>query len=344
MNSAQATLELLPKWFYILYISLFGLCAGSFLNVVVLRGLKNESFLKGRSKCPKCHNQLAWYMNIPLVSYIFLGGKCAFCKEKISIQYPIVEFFCAFLFVLSYLKLGFNIDFFFSLAFIFLSLALFIEDIKERVIIDYHTYSLAVFGLIYSFFPSSNLSFLESVLGAIFGFLGLEVFSRLSEKIFSQRAFGEGDSLIVLAYGAILGLKPLILLIPLAILIQAVLALPILSIDCFKNKKTNLGVSYVFVFLSLIFLCLNKFLNLIKDENIYLIFVLLITALLVFALINILKDIKEKKEKFSELDIKDVYQKENPYKLFPFGPALVLSFLLCFYFKEEIIKIFKLFI
>ena len=75
----------------ILLVLLTGLCIGSFLNVVILRGLSNESIVFPASKCPKCQHKLYWWHNIPVLSYILLGGKCGFCKEKISIQYPIVE-------------------------------------------------------------------------------------------------------------------------------------------------------------------------------------------------------------------------------------------------------------
>ncbi|UKI41233.1 MAG: prepilin peptidase [Candidatus Melainabacteria bacterium] len=76
----------------LVYIFVIGLCIGSFLNVVILRGLADESIVFPPSKCPKCLNKLKWYHNIPIFSYVFLRGKCAFCHEKISIQYPIIEF------------------------------------------------------------------------------------------------------------------------------------------------------------------------------------------------------------------------------------------------------------
>ena len=113
-------LELLPQWFVVLYVILFGLCIGSFLNVVILRGLKGEGIVFERSHCPKCNKQLKWYMNIPLLSYLFLKGKCAFCKEKISIQYPIVEFITASLFLITYYNFGLTLkSLFLSIIFAF---------------------------------------------------------------------------------------------------------------------------------------------------------------------------------------------------------------------------------
>ena len=89
----------------IFLIFIFGLCIGSFFNVLIFRwskglSIKNPIF----SICPKCGKTIKWYHNIPLISYIFLKGKCAYCKEPISLIYPFVELLTAFLFVLIYFK------------------------------------------------------------------------------------------------------------------------------------------------------------------------------------------------------------------------------------------------
>ena len=91
---------------YILFwVCILGLCLGSFYNVVILRSLSGESIVFPPSKCPKCGNKLKPWHNIPVLSYIFLRGKCAFCKEKISIQYPLIELTTMILFAVSFLKL-----------------------------------------------------------------------------------------------------------------------------------------------------------------------------------------------------------------------------------------------
>jgi len=82
---------------------LFGLIIGSFINCLVWRLYKEES-LMGRSKCPKCHRQIAWYDNIPVLSWILLGGRCRHCQKAIDIQYPIVEAVVGSLFALVFIK------------------------------------------------------------------------------------------------------------------------------------------------------------------------------------------------------------------------------------------------
>ncbi len=85
--------------FLIIFLFVMGTIWGSFLNVVILRSAKGKSFVTGRSMCPKCKHQLAWKDNIPLLSFLFLGGKCAYCKKKISLIYPVVEFLTGLFFV-----------------------------------------------------------------------------------------------------------------------------------------------------------------------------------------------------------------------------------------------------
>lgn len=83
------------------YFWILWLCLGSFINALEYRTFTGKT-INGRSKCPNCNNELKWYHNIPVFSYIFLKGKCSFCDNKISLQYPVVEIFTILLFVLWY--------------------------------------------------------------------------------------------------------------------------------------------------------------------------------------------------------------------------------------------------
>jgi leader peptidase (prepilin peptidase)/N-methyltransferase len=85
--------------FFYFFTFIIGLCLGSFINALVYRLYEELPFVKARSLCPKCKKQLAWSDNIPLLSFIFLRGKCHYCHEKISWQYPIIEFVTGILFV-----------------------------------------------------------------------------------------------------------------------------------------------------------------------------------------------------------------------------------------------------
>ena len=131
------------------FVFITGLCFGSFLNVVVLRAFSNESISYPASKCPTCQKPLFWWHNIPLLSYLFLRGKCHFCKTHISWQYPIVEFLTAVLFLLAFFKFGFGMYLIFAWAVIFMSLVLAITDIKEHVVFLAHCFAFVLVGLLY---------------------------------------------------------------------------------------------------------------------------------------------------------------------------------------------------
>jgi leader peptidase (prepilin peptidase)/N-methyltransferase len=91
----------------IIFLFVLGLVWGSFLNVVIWRMSHGSSPLSGRSICPKCKHVIPWYMNIPVLSFIFLGGRCAFCHKKISIRYPLIELLTGVFFVWWFV-VGFN--------------------------------------------------------------------------------------------------------------------------------------------------------------------------------------------------------------------------------------------
>lgn len=226
------------------FIFIIGLVIGSFLNVVILRTVSEESIVLPASKCPKCQTPLKWYHNIPLLSYLVLRGKCAFCNEHISLQYPFVEFLTGCIFVGLFVRFCNPFDPLFGLSsmnpiglgqILMYALALVVScifivlagtDIIEKKVSDAHTFSLIGVGVVYSILisvvnvvlytqanglPKFSWDFvltcpvLYSLAAAIMGFLIMEAISRLGLVIVGARAFGEGDSLIAAGLGAVLG-------------------------------------------------------------------------------------------------------------------------------------------
>jgi len=140
---------------YLIYLSIFifGLCVGSFLNVVVYRLPKGIKISGGRSFCPNCNKKIIWRENIPLFSYLFLKGKCSSCKRKISIQYPIIELITGLLFLLAWRKISLLyfdstpyliISLFYCFIIIAILIAIFFIDLKHYIIPD----KLIIFGVI----------------------------------------------------------------------------------------------------------------------------------------------------------------------------------------------------
>lgn len=226
------------------FIFITGLVIGSFLNVVILRTVSEESIVFPASKCPKCQTPLKWYHNIPVLSYLCLKGKCAFCKEHISWQYPFVELLTGCIFVGLFIRFCNPFDPLFGLSamnpigwlqilvyvFTLIVSCLFIviagTDILEKKVSDAHTLSLIATGIGYSVLlavinfvsytkanglPKIDLDFflscpvLYSLAAAILGFLIMEAISRLGLALVGTRAFGEGDSYIAAGLGAVFG-------------------------------------------------------------------------------------------------------------------------------------------
>src|SRR4030042_1250506 len=123
---------------------IFGSIVGSFLNVCIHRMPEGESVVWPRSHCPKCKKRIPGYDNIPFISYILLRGRCRFCKERISLRYPLVELSSALLTVALFNHFGLSYDFFFYMVMLWgLIIATFV-DISHRIIPD----EISVGGLI----------------------------------------------------------------------------------------------------------------------------------------------------------------------------------------------------
>jgi len=235
-------------------IFVVGMVFGSFINMLIYRLPLGISLIEPkRSICPNCNHTIKWYENIPLLSYIFLKGRCSNCKQPISIVYPIVEFICGIITLLLYIKLGLSFDFFiFTLLFYILILLSFI-DFRYKAVPDY----LLLLVLIIAFYIK-DFDFIVALEFAG-GFVLLNFFitfyiqnikSKLTknEDLKTQTALGEGDIPIVTIIGGILGVK----LGLIAIFFSAIFAILPAIYSTIKNND----IQTPFIpYLSLGFLC-----------------------------------------------------------------------------------------
>jgi len=186
-----------------IYVILFliGISIGSFLNVVIYRIPKGENIAFPPSHCPKCNKKLKWWHNIPIISFLLLKGKCAYCEEYISLRYPFVELFTAILAILIYNKLGLNI---FSLI-IFIVFSLFLAlsmiDFDYKAVPD----SLNLLALTLSFFTNSNI--IENFTNALILMGGISLIRYYVSFIIKKEAMGEGDVIFAGSMGALLSIK-----------------------------------------------------------------------------------------------------------------------------------------
>jgi leader peptidase (prepilin peptidase)/N-methyltransferase len=179
-------------------VFIFGAVIGSFLNVVIYRIPKGETIVFPASKCQSCQTPLKWYHNIPVFSWIALGGKCGFCKEKISVQYPLVEFLTGIIFVALYFKLGLVWYLPFIAASFAALFALVMIDFKYMAVPDNVNFAALIFALV-------QPEFLMALLYASIAAGGLYLIGLLSSLIAKRQAMGGADVIVAGTMGALLG-------------------------------------------------------------------------------------------------------------------------------------------
>jgi leader peptidase (prepilin peptidase)/N-methyltransferase len=313
--------------FCLIWVFTAGLCLGSFLNVVVLRAFSGESIVLPPSKCPHCREKLKPWHNIPVFSYIFLRGKCAFCKEKISVQYPLVELFTGVLLTLIYYKFGLTLNTLFLMIAAFFCIVIAVCDLKEKVVFVSHTYILAALGLVYNLFNIGALSttklhlfpgglhivihqaFIYSILGLITGFLVIEAISRLSCLITGKRAFGEGDSYIAGALGAFFGVANLLVILILSVAIQTLVILPIFLYKLVKSRQYRLFSAFLLFVIMAALIKLGEKFTLFDSEIFHMFSFALFVCIGLYCIKRILESLK----------------KGDNLVYLPFGPALIVG-------------------
>jgi leader peptidase (prepilin peptidase)/N-methyltransferase len=147
---ALASIALAPADVRYALAALFGLVFGSFLNVCIVRLPHHESIVRPRSHCPQCLKFIPWYDNIPLLSYVSLGGRCRFCRERISVVYPVVEVLTACMFILAVRETGGVAALVKEIIFGMLMIVLIFTDFRDRLIPHSVTIPGIVLGLVFS--------------------------------------------------------------------------------------------------------------------------------------------------------------------------------------------------
>jgi len=181
-----------------IFIFLFGISVGSFLNVLIYRIPKELNISYPPSACTSCGNKLKWYHNIPILSWLFLKGKCAFCSEKISARYPLVELLNGVIWVALFYKVGLV----WYLPFVMLSfsmlLALTMIDFEYYAVPDNLNFAALIFALI-------TPNFLNSALDAIYAAAGFFILGFVVSKLAKKDALGEADIIVAATMAALLG-------------------------------------------------------------------------------------------------------------------------------------------
>ena len=201
---------------------IFGLLIGSFLNVCIFRLPRDLSVVRPRSFCPSCEQPIAWYDNVPLFSFIFLGGRCRHCKVRILWRYPLVEALTGVAFFLAVRMAGWNLQALKLCVFSAILIELVFSDLEERILPDELTLGGIGAGLLFAifapisggfsqFFPNAHPSWLPSLAEGLAGTLvtggSLWLVGTLYRLVRKREGLGLGDIKMVAMIGAFLGLR-----------------------------------------------------------------------------------------------------------------------------------------
>lgn len=238
--------------YYGIIIFIFGIVLGSFYTVVGERLPENKSIVTPPSHCPKCNHILKFYELIPVFSYLFLGGKCLKCKQKIPVLSTIIELTTGILFLLSYLHYGISVKLFIALVFISMLMIIIVSDIRYMVICDEILIigNILIFTLLIIDIGLKNS--LISVVNGLICFLIMLVIKKLGDIIFKRESMGGGDIKLMFTFGLTMGVASSVA----SIFLSSFIGLPI-SLILMKNNSSHeipfgpyLSVAAIILFLS----------------------------------------------------------------------------------------------
>ena len=213
-------------------ITLYGIMIGSFLNVVIYRVPKHESIVVSRSHCMNCGKQIKWYDLVPVVSFLILRGKCRYCKTKLSLQYPLVEFTNGLGYAIIVIVKGVNVESILYCLCMSALLALSVIDWRTFEIPFAFNVFIGILGIIRLLTDYRNWYIY------ILGFVSVSGFLFIIYKATKGRAMGGGDVRLMAAAGLLLGLKNIVLSLVLGCLLASVLHVLYMKL---KNKDHMLA-------------------------------------------------------------------------------------------------------
>ena len=219
-------------YIYIMFF-IFGLCLGSFYNVLGMRLPNGESIIKPKSHCPKCNHELSWYELIPVLSFLIQKGKCRNCHTKLSLFYPIIELSTGILFLISYHSFGFSIEILISLILVSLFMIVIVSDLSYLIIPDSFIFLPAILIFIIKIFQSGITNALIQLGYGGISFLMMYLVMLLGNFLFKKESLGGADIKLMFLVGLVLDPIRSIMVI----FIASITALPVSLILLVKNKE-----------------------------------------------------------------------------------------------------------
>jgi leader peptidase (prepilin peptidase)/N-methyltransferase len=227
---------------YVAYAGVLGAIVGSFLNVCILRwgAEPKQSVVRPPSRCPRCGRRLAWYDNIPVISWLILRARCRGCGEPISIQYPLVELATGCIWAYMVWRQGPSLEAVRGAVFGTILLGIAMTDARAYLIPDEFSLGGLVIGLSFSLALGGFSGSASATLGAAVGFGLLWSVGTAGTWLFKEEAMGGGDIKMMAMVGAFLGWQGVLLTIFLGAFIGSAIFLPLLMLG--RRKLVPFGI------------------------------------------------------------------------------------------------------
>jgi leader peptidase (prepilin peptidase)/N-methyltransferase len=223
-------------WLLYILIAWLGLVFGSFLNVLIYRIPRHKGVVFDRSACPNCGARISWYHNIPLLSFMWLRGKCASCRKPISWRYPAVEALNAILYLYFFWQFDLTLSFVIFSALASALLVIFFIDLDFQIIPDVITLPGMAAGLAVSLLPG-GLGILPSLVGLLVGGGALYLIALAGDFLFKKESMGGGDIKMAAMLGAFLGWQKVLLIFMSSAVIGLVVSLVIMIFSKALRKE-----------------------------------------------------------------------------------------------------------
>jgi leader peptidase (prepilin peptidase)/N-methyltransferase len=194
----------MPLYLIEIFIFILGLCIGSFLNVCIYRLPASQSIVQPGSRCPNCSTSIAFYDNIPVLSYLWLRGRCRYCRVKIAGRYPIIELLGGLFALATFLKFGLTLQGLIYFAFIACLLVVTFIDLDHRIIPDIITLP----GIPVCFaasFAIPSVAYKDALLGIVIGGGSLFSVAWIYTLLTKKEGMGGGDIKLLAMMGALVG-------------------------------------------------------------------------------------------------------------------------------------------
>ena len=247
--------------YYAIIMFIFGACFGSFYNVVGYRVPRGMSIVKPQSHCTTCNHSLNVLDLFPIISYMFLRGKCRYCKSKVNLFYPLFETITGLLFMICYLKYGFSYELIIALVFISMSLIIIISDYQTMIIPDSVLIISSILIIITDIFGIGLMKTGSAIINGLIAFALMYLLKLFGDLLFKKESMGGGDIKLMFVFGLVLGWPTALL----SIFASSFIGLPVSMVMIAKSDSHEIPWGPFLTIAAIILLLSGIDMNLVLD-------------------------------------------------------------------------------